>query len=166
MTNDFALDLPEQIIVVTGPNQGGKTTFACTFGQIHYLNSLGLCVPDRDAALYLFDHIYTHFGREENLSTLNGKLEDDLERATARSIIIVNEIFASTTYSDALLLGGRMIDAIEGLGTPAVCVTFLDEFATRSEKTVSMMSTVREDDHNVRTYKILRKHPTDSPMPC
>lgn len=166
VTNDFVLNAPERIMVVTGPNQGGKTTFARAFGQIHWLASLGLCVPGSEAALYLFDHILTHFGREEDLTTLNGKLQDDLVRlhellgkATSRSVIIVNEIFSSTTLSDALTLGRHMMDAISALGTPSVVVTFLDELASYGGETVSMMSTVKEDDPAQRTYKIIRKPP-------
>ena len=63
------------------------------FGQVHWLASLGLCVPGSEAALYLFDNILTHFGREEDLSTLNRKLQDDLvrlhgllEKATSRAL--------------------------------------------------------------------------------
>ncbi len=166
VTNDFVLDAPERIIVVTGPNQGGKTTFARAFGQLHWLMSLGLCVPGSKSLLYLFDNILTHFGREEDLSTLNGKLQDDLVRlrelldnATERSVIVVNEIFSSTTLSDALTLGERMMDAFAELGAPAVVVTFLDELANRGKETVSMMSTVKEEDPSQRTYKIIRKPP-------
>jgi DNA mismatch repair ATPase MutS len=166
VTNSFVLNEPERIIVVTGPNQGGKTTFARAFGQVHWLMSLGLCVPGSTSALFLFDHIRTHFGREEDLSTLNGKLQDDLVRlrellvnATSRSIIIVNEIFSSTTLSDALTLGEHMMDAISALGSPAVVVTFLDELASHSEKAISMMSTVSKDNPAQRTYKIIRKPP-------
>jgi DNA mismatch repair ATPase MutS len=166
VVNDFTLDAPERIIVVTGPNQGGKTTFARAFGQIHYLASLGLCVPGREAAVLLFDNILTHFGREEDLSTLNGKLQDDLvrlrallDRATNKSVVIINEIFASTTLSDALLLGGYMMDAFAALGAPVMAVTFLDELASHGPETVSMMSTVSEDDPVKRTFKIIRKPP-------
>ncbi|QGU00131.1 MutS domain protein, family 5 [Candidatus Syntrophocurvum alkaliphilum] len=166
VTNNFELNAPEHIIVVTGPNQGGKTTFARAFGQVHFLASLGLCVPGREAALYMFDDIFTHFGREEDLSTLNGKLADDLVRlhellskSTSRSVIIINEIFASTTLSDALSLGGHMMDAISTLEVPALVVTFLDELASYGSNTVSMMSTVKEENPSQRTYKIIRKPP-------
>lgn len=166
VTNDFVLNAPERIIVITGPNQGGKTTFARAFGQIHWLASLGLCVPGSKSALCLFDNIYTHFGMEEDLETLNGKLMDDLVRlhdiqskATEKSIIIINEIYSSTTLVDALNLGGRMMDYLAELGALAVCVTFLDELADHGEETVSMMSTVEEDDPARRTFKIVRKPP-------
>lgn len=166
VVNNFVLNRPELIIAVTGPNQGGKTTFARAFGQIHYLAALGLCVPGRDAALPLFDNILTHFEREEDLSTLNGKLQDDLvrlraltERATSRSIIIVNEIFASTTLQDALELGKRMMEGFVQLGAVALIVTFLDELAVHGPETVSMMSTVHPDDPASRTFRIIRKPP-------
>ena len=166
VTNDFRLDTPERIIAVTGPNQGGKTTYARAFGQIHFLASLGCCVPGQEAALYMADNIFTHFGREEDVKTFNGKLRDDLVRlkailsaATEKSIIIINEIFSSTTLSDAVLLGRYMMDSIVSLGAPAVIVTFLDEIASYGAQTVSMMSTVKENDPSERTFKIIRKPP-------
>ena len=164
VVNDFVLEQSERIIVITGPNQGGKTTFARTFGQIHHLFGIGLSVPGSAAKLFLFDHILTHFEREEDIKTENGKLQDDLirlhglfEKATYNSIIIINEIYSSTTLQDALLLGGRMIDLISDLDAYAVCVTFLDELASHNEKTISMMSTVHEDNPTQRTFKILRQ---------
>jgi len=122
--NDFFLAGPERIIVVSGPNQGGKTTFARMFGQLHYLAGLGCPVPGREAP---------------------------------DSILILNEVFASTTLKDAVFLSQEIMTRAMELDLLGVWVTFIDELSTLSEKTISMVSTVVPENPALRTFKIIRK---------
>jgi DNA mismatch repair protein MutS len=162
--NDFHLEDTERVLVVSGPNNGGKTTFARTFGQLHYLASLGLPVPGVDDRLFLPDRIFTHFERQEDIQTLRGKFEDELfrihdilERATETSLLILNESFGSTTLRDALVVGTEVVSQIINLGVLCVFVTFVDELSSLGPSTVSMMSMVVPEDPAVRTYRVVRK---------
>lgn len=164
VTNDWHLEGPERIFVVSGPNQGGKTTFARTFGQLHYLASIGCPVPGTHAHLLLYDQLLTHFEQQEDPTSHRGKLEDDLVRvhdilqqASASTILVMNESFTSTTLEDARFLGTQVLERMIAIDLLGVYVTFVDDLSALHESIVSVTSTVDERDPAIRTYKIVRQ---------
>ena len=164
ITNSFQLNDPERVIVITGANQGGKTTFSRTFGQVHWLGRLGIPVAGSRADLFISDAIFTHYEKQEDIMTLHGKLEDELVRihdilasATSNSIIIMNEIFNSTTLDDAIVLGTAVLREIIDRDILALCVTFVDELTRLSDTTVSFVALVDPAQPGARTFIIERQ---------
>ena len=164
VTNDFDLIPPERIFVISGPNQGGKTTLARTIGQLHHLARIGVPVPGTAARLPLVDRIFTHFERQEEVEDLTSKLENDLLRvqrildaATSDSLLIMNESFTSTTVGDQLFIGRRVMRQIIDCGLICVAVTFLEELASLDPSIVSMVSTIDPEEPALRTFKIVRR---------
>ncbi len=164
--NSFWMNENERIFVLSGPNQGGKTTFARAFGQIFFLSCLGCPVPAQNADLYLPDRILTHFSREENLSANAGRLKDDLfrikailEESTCNSVVIINELFASTTSQDAYSMGKRVLETFLAKNSMVLYITHIHELSDISPKSVSLTAQVDESPLLAkRTYSIKRQH--------
>jgi len=164
ITNDFYLEKGEKLFLVSGPNQGGKTTFARMVGQLFYLSLLGLKVPASEASLFVCDHIYTHFEKEERVENKRGKLEDELLRAkkilnsaTEKSVIIINEIFSATSLEDGYFLGSFLLKKIISIGAFCVFVTFMQKLVELDKSIVPLTSTVEPDNPAIRTFKIVRR---------
>lgn len=162
--NDFYLNNEERIFILTGPNQGGKTTFARAFGQILFLASIGCPVPCTKAELFPFDNIYTHFSAEENLDKNAGRLKEELVRLknimkniTADSIVIINELFVTTTSHDAYMMGKKILEYFITVDCICLYVTHIHELVSVSEKITSLVAVVNLDRKTTRTYKIVRK---------
>ncbi len=162
--NGFHLSDRERIFICTGPNQGGKTTFARTFGQIMYLSTLGCPTPCEHASLFIFDDIYTHFTVEEDINTHSGRLGEELKRMsvlmsqiTPNSVIILNELFASTTTYDGYMLGKRILNNILDIGCICLYVTHIYELADMDGRVVSIVAEVNNEIGHSRTFRIVRK---------
>ncbi|MHB1009428.1 MAG: MutS-related protein [Propionibacteriaceae bacterium] len=161
IANDCRLAADDRVVIVTGPNQGGKTTFARAIGQIHILTALGLPVPARRATVPLVDRVSTLFETGESVQEGRGHLYDDLFRAreamdsaSGRSLVIMNEVLSSTALEDAVFLGTKLIQRLPRPGPRCIYVTFLDELS-HLPGTVSLVASVDPRDPTRRTFQVL-----------
>ena len=161
--NDIVKSDTETAIIVTGPNQGGKTTLARAFGQCCYFGMMGFPVAAASARLPFFDRIFTQFASITG-NGVEGRLEHELigvneilKEQTENSLIIFNELFTSAPTVDALTMCRNLLKRL--LSKNAVCfvVTHTFELSFDSEDYVSLVATVVEDGSFRRTYRIVRK---------
>lgn len=167
VANDYCFKKEERFFVVTGPNQGGKTTFGRSTGQLVYLARMGFPVPARRACLPFFDGIVTHFSVEESMESGRGKLQEELVRLATlmhgdyhNVFVIINELFTSAATYDAYRMGQNVMQHFLKRDCYGVFVTHIGEMAKEDGQIVSMTASVEGADNHVRTYKIAR-HPAE-----
>ncbi|BDH58017.1 hypothetical protein [Tsukamurella sp. PLM1] len=163
--NDVRLGRDERVLVITGPNHGGKTALARAFGQIHHLAALGLPVPGTAVEIGLFDALCTQFERPESADDRRGRLEADIEgmreiltAATGRTVVVMNETFASTSLEDGIRLGSAVVRRLVERGVRCAYVTFADEIALLGDGVVSMTADVPAEP-SARTFRVRRGRP-------
>ncbi len=129
------------LVVVTGANQGGKSTLLRAIGTAQLLAQAGLFVPARELRLELRPWVYVHFGREEDRRLRRGRLEEELERMrriTERirpgDLLLANESFASTNEAEGSALAHGVFTALADAGVRVVAVTHLYELAQGLEE--------------------------------
>ncbi len=136
--NDVAFG-PHEISILTGPNQGGKTTFLRAVGLVHVMGQAGLCVPGTRAAIGPVDAIHTHFPRSERGELDFGRFADEMRRlrdlfahATPASLILLNESLAATSAQESLELAREVVAALQVLAARAIYTTHLYELAAEA----------------------------------
>jgi DNA mismatch repair ATPase MutS len=174
VTNDVAMDDDGRIGILTGPNQGGKTTYTQMVGLCQLLAQVGLWVPAAQARLSPVDNIYTHYPVEEHLARGTGRFGEEAQRlsqifarGTRHSLILLNESLASTNPGESLYIAQDIVRILRRLGARAIFATHLHELATDvaalnasitgESRIVSLVASRTEagDDGPRRSYKIV-----------
>ena len=139
--NDAAFDDAGRIFILTGPNQGGKTTYIQAIGLVHVLAQAGLHVPGRRARLSPVDALFTHFAAEERPDLESGRLGEEarrlsaiFSRATRHSLILLNESLSSTSPNESLYLARDIVRGLRALGTRAIFATHLHGLAEEADQ--------------------------------
>ena len=154
----------ERFFVVTGPNQGGKTTFARSLGQLVYFAMMGLTAPAESAVIPFFENLLTHFSVEESLESGRGKLKEELSRLEpmmqelqGNRFVILNELFTTAATYDAFVMGQRVIRHFAEQGCLGVYVTHIAELAKAGDDVASLVALADEKDHKKRTFRVVRR---------
>lgn len=140
------LDLNDQngaseIFLLTGINQGGKTTFVRSIGLMQVLTQLGWPVTASVAAVSLCDRIVTVFSHEEDTGLSQGKLGQELEtmrdglaQMTEKSLILCNEPITGTSPMENLYLSRMILTALKANNVKGIWVTHLYELAAEADQ--------------------------------
>lgn len=137
------VDLGQQgrIVILTGPNQGGKTTYMQAVGLAQILAQAGLFVPGSSAEISPVDNIYTHYPLEERLELGTGRFGDEaqrvsaiFERVTRSSLVLLNESLFSTNPGESLYLAQDVVRVMSMLGLRALYTTHLHALAASADE--------------------------------
>lgn len=165
VSNNLTYGPRECFFVVGGPNQGGKTTFARSMGQLVYLAGMGLDVPAKRAEVPYFTALLTHFSAEESLGSGKGKLKEELTRLAPmmkdeaeNAFVIINELFTTAAHYDGCIMGKRVLTHFIDKGCMGVYVTHLRELGEGIEGVAALTAMLDGSRERKRTYKISREH--------
>ena len=117
--NDVILDNNTNILIITGPNMSGKSTYMREMGIIAVLNQIGSFVPAKKCNLPIFDKIFTRIGASDDLvggeSTFMIEMKESanaLRNATENSLVLFDELGRGTSTYDGMSLAGSIIEYI------------------------------------------------------
>jgi hypothetical protein len=168
VANDLDAD-GQTLMVITGANQGGKSTFLRSVGLAQLMMQCGMFVPADSYASNTFDLVFTHYKREEDKSMTSGKLDEELKRmsriadsVTPNSLLLLNESFAATNEREGSEIARQIVCALRERRIKIFFVTHLYEFARRlldeRPENVLFLSAERRDDGE-RTFRIVPRQP-------
>ena len=135
--NDVAAD-GKSLVMITGPNQGGKTTFLRSIGPAQLMMQCGMFVPAESFSANLCTGLFTHFKRAEDKTMESGKFQEELKRMSAivdfltpNALILCNESFAATNEREGSEIAWQIVSALLERRVKVFYVTHLYELARR-----------------------------------
>lgn len=178
ITNDCRFDDDGRFFVLTGANNGGKTTYTRAIGIIQVFAQAGIYVPCTECEISPVDFIYTHFPKEEEVGLNTSRFtqeckqfKETVDTATRYSLLLLNESIQSTTPTECVYIATELTKIFRCVGVRGVYATHLLELARSLDrlneevegdtKLVSLITTVDTSDDNRRLYRIERAAPQE-----
>jgi DNA mismatch repair ATPase MutS len=178
VTNDISFDENAGFYVLTGANNGGKTTFVRAVGICQVMAQAGFYVPAKYCEISLTDCIYTHFPKEEQTGIDSSRFTTEIKEFKAisdvissRSLLLMNESIQSTTPRECVDIAGQLMRIFCIMGVRGVFATHLGELAEEAQtlrnepnvrtKPESLVVSVNEQTGE-RLYKVVKGMPTQT----
>lgn len=166
--NDVNAD-HKDLVIITGANQGGKSTFLRSIGLSQLMMQCGMFAPAEFFCSNVCNGLFTHYKREEDATMNSGKLDEELGRMsdivdhiTSNSMLLFNESFAATNEREGSEIARQIICALLEKRIKVFFVTHLYEFAhgfyNKKMENAIFLRAERQDDGS-RTFKIIEGEP-------
>ncbi len=166
--NDLNADHKE-LVIITGANQGGKSTFLRSIGLAQLMMQCGMVVPAESFCSNICDGLFTHYKREEDITMSSGKLDEELsrmsdivDRITPNSLVLFNESFAATNDREGSEIARQIISALMEERIKVFFVTHLYHFAhgfyERKMQSAIFLRAERQAD-GARTFRLFEGEP-------
>ncbi len=164
--NDLRLNDKERLIILTGPNMSGKSTYLRQSAMISLMAQIGSFVPAEKARLGLCDRIFTRIGAKDEIalgqSTFMVEMIESaniLNNASPRSLVILDEVGRGTSTFDGLAIAWAMVEHLAGLGCKCLFATHYHQMNAIAEQIGTVenyrVSVEEIGDQVVWTHKVL-----------
>jgi DNA mismatch repair ATPase MutS len=159
----------KEIVIITGPNQGGKSTFLRSIGVSQLLMQCGMFVPAEFFSANICQSLFTHYKREEDTTMKSGKLDEELSRMSdiadnlrPDSMLLLSESFAATNDREGSEIARQIVLALLEMRVKVFFVTHLygfpSEFYEKRNNNMLFLRAERQSDGR-RTFKLIEGEP-------
>ena len=168
VSNDVNAD-DKDLVMITGANQGGKSTFLRSIGVSQLMMQCGMFVPAKSFRSNVCNALFTHYKREEDTTMKSGKFDEELRRMsdiadklTPNSMVLFSESFAATNDREGSEIARQIVCALLERRIKIFFVTHLYEFAhdfydTNAENAIFLLAERQSDGG--RTFKLIEGEP-------
>jgi DNA mismatch repair protein MutS2 len=142
VAQSFALDGDVRLLIISGPNMGGKTVSLKLAGLFVAMTYCGMHLPASEASIGMFDHVDCALGDEQSIalsaSTFSAhlqRLRTILARAGSRSLVLIDEIASGTEAAQGAALAAAVLESLLERGSRAIVTTHATELKLFAQST-------------------------------
>ena len=159
--NDFVLE-DDKLVLVTGPNSGGKTAFCKTITQIQLLAQIGCYVPAQAATLTVADRIFYQVSEVSHLNDGEGRFGTELKRTkdiflatTAKSLVVLDELSEGTTFEEKMESSANVLNGFYRKGNSTILITHNHQLVDNFVRQGTGLPRQVEFANDAPTYKLI-----------